>query len=105
MGITELTVEQVLAIESLTAASGETVSGRVYLDRAIAALGLEPGDYETALRKLKEIASGVGTRSGQPAKPSRQRMAATARRNPGLLTSRVRRPRGPSSPGAGRDSP
>jgi hypothetical protein len=54
MDIEELTVEH-LDLE-FTASNGERVTAKVYLDRAIAALGLEPGDYATALAHLKAIA-------------------------------------------------
>jgi hypothetical protein len=47
-----------LATKKMKIANGETVSGKQYLDGAIQAFDLKPGDYYTALKLLTWIAKG-----------------------------------------------
>lgn len=53
-----LTVEDILNTKEMKIASGEMVSGKEYLDGAIAAFGLKPCDYYTAFNILLRVANG-----------------------------------------------
>lgn len=59
MNITEMSVEQMLAItEPVKIQTGEKVTGKEYLNRFIHEFELNPCDYYTAFYLLKKMAFG-----------------------------------------------